>query len=118
MLVSVSCEEFEECPTISQGYPPFCVCRYGPEYDNTTNTCPKPECPTASIAQPSYPNCTCVEKNSAYSFYINDCFQACPENSTGFWPSCDCDDKSATFDKSRLLIVNLLRLKYIILLSK
>lgn len=115
LLVSVSCEEFGVCPTISEGYPPFCVCRYGSPYDNTTNTCPDPECPTTSIAQSSYPNCTCSEKNSAYSDYINECFQTCPENSTGHWPTCNCDDKSATFDKSELSIDKLLRLKHAIL---
>lgn len=91
---------FQKCPTISEGYPPFCYCRYGPEYNNLTNTCPNPECPTASIAQPTYPNCTCTGKNSEYSAYLNDCFQFCPEKSTGYWPECECDDKLAKFDKS------------------
>lgn len=93
----------ESCPSISRGIvSPFCECRYGPEYDNATNTCPNPECPTASIATSAYPNCTCTEKNFDYSAYINDCFRVCPENSTGYWPTCTCDDPFAIFDKSML----------------
>lgn len=102
LFVGGSCDEFWECPTISEGYPPDCMCRYGPDYDNTTNVCPNPECPTASTPESTYPDCTCIEKNFAYISYTNDCFQVCPENSTGYWPSCKCDDEYAGFDKSAL----------------
>lgn len=98
----MSCQYFRKCPTISDGYPPDCICRYGLPYDSETNTCPNPECPTSSIAEPSYPNCRCTEKNFDYSEYINECFRVCPENSTGYWPSCICDDVLAKFDKSML----------------
>lgn len=95
-------EEFPECPSISdESSPPFCTCRYGPEYDNTTNTCPNPECPTASVANPSYPHCNCTEKNFGYSEHVNECFRVCPENSSGYWPKCICDDKLTGFDKSK-----------------
>lgn len=99
-LVAVCGEYFSSCPSISTGYPPDCICRYGPAYDNATNTCPMPECPTASIPQPSYPNCTCTGKNFEYSAHINECFRFCPEDSSGYWPTCTCDDKSTGFDKS------------------
>ncbi|XP_031635844.1 laminin subunit gamma-1-like [Contarinia nasturtii] len=100
LFVVGSCDEFWECPTISEGYPPNCVCRYGSNYDNMTNTCPNPNCPTASTAESSYPNCICTQPNFAYSAYINDCFRVCPEHSTGHWPTCKCDEKFAIFDKS------------------
>lgn len=59
-------------------------------------------CPPSSVADPSYPNCTCAEKNFAYIDYKNECIRVCPENSTGYWPNCECDDKLARFDKSKL----------------
>lgn len=93
------------CPSISSVSfeAPYCKCRYGPDYDVTTNTCPDASCPTKSIAEPSYPNCTCTEVNFSYSEYTNDCFRVCPENSSGYWPNCECDDKLAGFDKSTQL---------------
>lgn len=90
-----------ECPSISTGSAsPYCECKYGPAYDATTNTCPNPECPPKSIAEPTYPNCTCTEVNFSYSEYLNECFRVCPENSSGYWPKCECDNKSAGFNKS------------------
>lgn len=100
-FAGILCEEFTTCPAISVGYPPDCICKHGPAYDNTTNTCPNPECPPASIAKPAYPKCTCTEKNFDYSAYVNECFRVCPKNSTGYWPNCICDDELATFDRSR-----------------
>lgn len=99
IFAKISCEEFETCPSIAIGYPPFCVCRHGPPYDNSTNACPNPECPPKSIAQPAYPNCTCTEKNFDYGAYINECFRVCPSNSSGYWPNCRCDNQLAIFDK-------------------
>lgn len=103
LIAHVSCEEFNLCPSISQGYPPYCACRHGGAYDNVTNTCLDPECPAASIAEPAYPNCTCTEPNFAYTAYVNECFRVCPENSTGYWPDCTCDNEFAIFDKSTLI---------------
>lgn len=93
---------FRKCPSISTAIStsPYCECRYGPAYDPITNTCPKPECPPESIAEPAYPNCTCTEVNFSYSEYLNECFRVCPENSRGYWPNCICDDKLAVFNKS------------------
>lgn len=99
-------EQFYKCPSISEGYPPKCRCRYGSPYDSKTNSCPNPECPTASVADPSYPNCVCTEKNFGYSEYLNECFRVCPVNSTGYWPKCVCDDKMEGFDKSILIQKN------------
>lgn len=94
--------EFPKCPSISNVIftSPYCECKYGPAYDEATNTCPDPECPPMSIAQPSHPDCNCTEVNFGYSEYLNECVRVCPENSTGYWPKCVCDDKSAGFDKS------------------
>lgn len=96
---------FPKCPSISTVVfsSPFCQCRYGPAYDAATNTCPNPECPPKSIAKPSYPNCTCTEKNFGYSEHLNECFRVCPKNSSGYWPKCICDDKLASFEKSKQL---------------
>lgn len=95
--------KFEDCPSIAVGYPPYCACRHGSPYNNETNTCPNPECPPASIAQPAYPNCICTEKNFDYGAHINECFRVCPENSSGYWPKCRCDDELATFDKRKII---------------
>lgn len=105
---------FFECPSISDGYPPNCMCRYGPAYDNETNMCPNPECPTESVADPDHPKCTCTKKNFAYSTYLNECFRVCPENSNGYWPNCICDDKLASFDKSTFFIILKLLLRKIV----
>lgn len=101
---------FQQCPSISTRIfsPPYCECRHGPAYDEMTNTCPNPECPTASVGELAYPNCTCTEVNFSYSEYINECFRVCPQNSSGFWPNCICDDKSTGFDKSMLNIYSFL----------
>lgn len=89
-----------ECPNISNGYYPYCECKYGPKYDAETNTCPNPECPVNNSTG-TYPNCTCLHKNFDYSVHINECFRVCPENSTGYWPNCNCDTDEYVFDKSR-----------------
>lgn len=93
-------ETFLECPTISNGSPPYCECKYGPKYDEVTNTCPNPVCPLYDSTG-IYPNCTCLHKNFDYSIYLNECFRVCPEDSSGYWPNCDCDTDGYVFVKSR-----------------
>lgn len=90
------------CPSISEGdYPPNCRCRYGGMYDPETNSCPNPECPVNSVDQHSYPNCTCIGKNKEYNTNLNECVLTCPENSTGRFPDCKCDDESESFNKGK-----------------
>lgn len=101
MSVQVLCDK---CPPISDGdFSPYCTCKYGPPYDEVTNTCPDPKCPPESIDF-GYPDCFCFERNSDYSAYTNECFRVCPVNSSGYWPNCTCDDKLAQFDKSMFKI--------------
>ncbi|XP_037031036.1 cell death abnormality protein 1-like [Bradysia coprophila] len=87
-----------ECPKISNGYYPHCRCKHGPAYDNETNTCPNPECPVNESVG-IYPNCVCEKKNFGYSATLNECFRVCPENSSGYWPKCNCDSDGDTFSK-------------------
>lgn len=67
------------------------------KYDKATNTCPNPECP-ALKSTGIYPNCTCNQKNFDYSIYLNECFRVCPDQSSGYWPKCDCDVDRHVFD--------------------
>lgn len=61
----------------------MCDCKYGIKYDNVTNTCLNPVCPTDVATTGVFPHCKCTEKNYEYSSYLNECFRVCPENSTG-----------------------------------
>lgn len=105
-LATGTCEM--TCPTISEddGYP-NCWCRYGDEYDNSTNSCPNPKCPNLSTNDSVYPNCKCTGKNYVYNEYFNECFLICPEDSTGYYPDCKCDDPKKRFSKGKKRINNL-----------
>lgn len=89
------------CPTISSGKYPDCECRFGDKYDNVTNSCPNPICPSNTTADSVYPNCKCIEKNFEYFAYWNICGRVCPENSTGQYPNCKCDDPQEGFSKCK-----------------
>lgn len=89
------------CPSISDGIYPNCKCRYGHTYNNVSNTCPQPNCPSNSTADSIYPNCICKGKNYVYNEHLNECYLSCPEDSVGFYPNCKCDDKSAEFNKGK-----------------
>lgn len=92
-------DQFVECPSTSDGFHPYCECKYGSKYDEATNTCPNAECPF-NISTGMYPDCTCLQKNFDYSNYLNECFRFCPDNSSGYWPQCNCDTDGYVFDKS------------------
>lgn len=72
-----------KCPNIANGFYPLCDCKYGIKYDNVTNTCLNPVCPTDVATTGVFPHCKCTEKNYEYSSYLNECFRVCPQNSTG-----------------------------------
>lgn len=77
-----------------------CECTNGAKYDATTNQCVEEGCPTKfGSSGGKFPNCTC-DKNFDYSAAYNLCFRVCPDNSTGYWPHCDCDYDGYVFDKS------------------
>lgn len=87
------------CPSISDGEYPNCECRFGDKYDNKTNSCPNPICPSNTMTDSVYPDCKCTKKNSEYFPYFNLCSRVCPENSTGRYPDCKCNDPLAGFSK-------------------
>lgn len=75
-------QEFPECPSIADGYYPLCMCRYGPEYDETTNTYPNRECLTSATATLQC-DCSNVGRNYAYSEKLNKCYRSCPPDASG-----------------------------------
>lgn len=85
------------CPPQSDFINGECVCRYGPDYDHETLSCPNPLCPIEAIG--TYPNCTCIKENDQYSVYVNECYNVCPIDSVGIWPNCECNDPKLVFDK-------------------
>lgn len=90
------------CPSISEGDYPDCKCRFSDPYDSETNSCPNPICPPNTTADSVYPDCKCTKKNFEYFPYLNDCGKVCPDNSTGRFPNCKCNDEFAGFSKSKI----------------
>lgn len=88
------------CPAMGAGEYPFCECpRHTNGYDFVTNSCVSPKCPSNTTADSVYPNCQCTGKNYVYNEHLNDCFLACPEDSSGYFPNCKCDDEKKGFGK-------------------
>lgn len=86
------------CPSISDGVYPNCTCRYGKTYDGTKNSCPEPTCPLNTTRDSFFPKCKCAGENYEYSEYLNECYLVCPENSTGSYPNCRCNDDGSGFN--------------------
>lgn len=87
------------CPSISDGVYPECKCRHGKSYDNETNSCPDPQCPLNTTVDSVYPKCKCLGKNREYNAHLNECYLVCPEDSIGFFPECQCNDRLSGFNK-------------------
>lgn len=89
------------CPSISEGVFPNCKCRYGETYDNVTYSCSNSQCPENTTIDSIYPKCKCMKKNHHYNEYLNECYLICPEDSTGYFPDCKCNDKIKGFNKGK-----------------
>lgn len=89
------------CPSISEGVFPNCTCRYGRTNDDVMNLCPNPQCPKNSTADSIYPNCECKGTNYKYNEHLNECYLVCPEESTGVFPNCKCNNEIEGFNKGK-----------------
>lgn len=87
---------FQVCPANSTGYFPNCICddkNMGfDKYWFECFTCPS-EAKNGSL----HPNCDCSEFGT-YVFGVRKC-NKCMEGTTGIYPNCVCDDKTATYNK-------------------
>lgn len=91
------------CPLDASGAYPDCACAAGYTYDGGTNTClVNTVCPADARGEYA-PDCKCdpndwYPSNIYYDADANECVPACPKDSRGTYPNCNCDTEGDYFD--------------------